>query len=120
MAKSFDDLARRTMSKHDRQRAHERASDIIAKLFLRQIREAVGISQKDLAEMIGVKQPGISKLEKQADMQIATLRRIIEALGGELDITARFPRGTVKIQQFESCSVGHVLPEQQHEHVQLV
>ena len=50
--------------------------------------------------MLGIKQPSLSKLEKQSDMQISTLRRIVNALGGELEVIARFPNGTVKIDQF--------------------
>lgn len=108
------------MSKQARQRAHERANVILAKLFLRQIREAVGISQKDLAATLGIKQPSVSKLEKQTDMQIATLRRIVEALGGELDITARFPRGVVKLQQFERQSTTRSRAGRSEESVQLI
>jgi hypothetical protein len=49
---------------------------------------------------VGIKQPSLSKLEKQSDMQISTLRKIVKALGGELEVLARFPKGTVKLDQF--------------------
>jgi hypothetical protein len=39
-------------------------------------------------------------LEKQSDMQISTLQRIVRALGGELEMIARFPRRSVKLGQF--------------------
>jgi hypothetical protein len=42
-------------------------------------------------------------LIKQSDMQISTLRRIVNALGGELEVVARFPEGTVKIDQFKQA-----------------
>jgi hypothetical protein len=57
-----------------------------------------------VAESLGIKQPSLSKLEGQSDMQISTLRRIVAALGGELDVIARFPKGAVKIDQFDKPS----------------
>jgi hypothetical protein len=43
----------------------------------------------------------ISKLERRADMYISTLRSHIRAMGGELEIVARFPDGEVRISNFE-------------------
>ena len=48
------------------------------------------------------KQPSIAKLEKRTDIYISTLRETIEAMGGTLDIVARFPDGSVKIKNFSS------------------
>jgi hypothetical protein len=42
----------------------------------------------------------LSKLEKQSDMQISTLSKIVKALGGELEVRARFPKVVVNIDQF--------------------
>jgi len=49
---------------------------------------------------MNVKQPAISQLEHVRSMRILTLRSFIEALGGKLEIIARFPEGTVKISNF--------------------
>ena len=49
-----------------------------------------------------MKQPSLSKLEKQTDMQISTLGKIVTALGGELEVLARFPKGTIKIGKFDA------------------
>jgi len=43
----------------------------------------------------------ISRMERRTDMYISTLRSYIEAMGGQLDIIARFPEGAVQINQFE-------------------
>ena len=43
----------------------------------------------------------VSKLERRADMYVSTLQSFVKAMGGELKITARFPEGTVEINQFE-------------------
>jgi transcriptional regulator with XRE-family HTH domain len=77
-----------------------RVFSILGELLLSEIRELAGKSQSQVADVLGIKQPSLSKLEKQSDMQISTLRRIVNALGGELEVIARFPKGTVKIDQF--------------------
>ncbi|WP_220805312.1 hypothetical protein, partial [Aquipseudomonas alcaligenes] len=38
--------------------------------------------------------------EKRTDMYISTLRSHIEAMGGQLEVIARFPDGAVKISNF--------------------
>jgi transcriptional regulator with XRE-family HTH domain len=96
MAKSFDDLVKRTTTKKTRAKASRRVQE----LLLSEVRQLAGKSQQEVAETLGMKQPSLSKLEKQADMQISTLRKIVQALGGELEVLARFPKGTVKIDQF--------------------
>jgi transcriptional regulator with XRE-family HTH domain len=58
------------------------------------------ISQEALAKILGVKQSSISKMERRADMYISSLRSHIKAMGGELDIIARFPDGDLKISGF--------------------
>ena len=52
------------------------------------------------AARLGITQPSLSKLENQEDMQVSTLRRLIQALGGELEIIAHLPRGDIRILQF--------------------
>jgi hypothetical protein len=53
-------------------------------------------------------------LEKQSDMQISTLQKIVKALGGELEVLAKFPKGTVKIDQFDPSHrrPGHHVPQE--------
>jgi Helix-turn-helix domain len=66
------------------------------------IREARQKSQTELAEKLGVGQPAISKIERQTDMFLSTFRGYIVAMGGELEIVARFPdRAPVRITQFK-------------------
>ena len=67
----------------------------MARLRLGDIREAVGKTQVELADELGLGQGSVSKIERAADMYLSTLRRYIEALGGELEVLARFPEGTV-------------------------
>jgi DNA-binding XRE family transcriptional regulator len=70
-------------------------------LLLRRIRNIRRVSQKDLAAKLGVNQATVSKIERQSDMYLSTLRRLIAAMGGALEIRARFPEGVFRITQFE-------------------
>ena len=72
----------------------------LAEMPLNALRNARGLSQKMLAEALHIQQPAIAKLEKRTDMYISTLRSHIEAMGGELEIIARFTDGDVKIANF--------------------
>ena len=71
MAKSFDDLVARTTIPQVRARAKELTRKYLAQMLLSEIRKLAGKSQSDLARILGVKQPGVSKLEQQDDMQIS-------------------------------------------------
>jgi predicted XRE-type DNA-binding protein len=99
MARKFSDL-RAQMSPEARARAESKAQALLAEMPLNELRQARGLSQKMLAEVLHVQQPSIAKLEKRADMYISTLRSHIEAMGGELEVVARFPDGAVKISNF--------------------
>jgi transcriptional regulator with XRE-family HTH domain len=101
MAKSFDELVKRTTTKKTQSRATRRTQELLAELLLSEVRQLTGKSQQQVAQALGIKQPSLSKLEKQSDMQISTLRKIVTALGGELEVLAKFPKGTVKIDQFD-------------------
>ena len=59
--------------------------------LLRALRRERKLTQVELAAIMGVRQASISKLENQHDMRLGTLRRYVEALGGELEIRVTFP-----------------------------
>ena len=100
MAKSFDELVRKTTTPETRRKAEARAQELLADMLLSEIRKLAGLTQADLADALGVKQPNVAKMERQDDMQVSTLNRIVQALGGELEIVAHLPAGTVRITQF--------------------
>lgn len=100
MAKTFDALVKRTTTKATRDKAAARTKELLGELLIGELRQVAGKSQRELAKLLGIKQPSLSKLEHQTDIQISTLQKIVEALGGELDVVARFPKGGVKLHQF--------------------
>ena len=99
MAKKFSEL-REKMSPERRARTDEKVKKTLAEMPLQELRNARGLSQKMLAEALHIQQPAIAKLEKRTDMYISTLRSHIEAMGGNLEVIARFPDGDVKISNF--------------------
>ena len=62
----------------------------IEAMLLSQVRKQLGFTQTHVARNMGVSQSALSQLESQDDLQLSTLRRLVKALGGELDIIARF------------------------------
>ena len=99
MAKKFSELMER-MSPERRARIDEKVKKTLAEMPLNELRNARGLSQKMLAETMHIQQPAIAKLEKRTDMYISTLRSHIQAMGGELEVIARFPDGDVRIANF--------------------
>ncbi|MGH9604608.1 MAG: XRE family transcriptional regulator [Terracidiphilus sp.] len=74
------------------------AGKMLAEMPLEQLRAARQLTQTNLAQVLGVNQSAVSKLEKRTDMYLSTLRSYIEAMGGTLDIQAVFPEGAVRIE----------------------
>ena len=103
MARNFRELEAK-MSPESRARSDTLANEMMAEMLLAELRKFVGLTQEQLALKLGIAQPSLSKLENQDDMQISTLRRLIEALGGELEVIARLPRGEIRVRQFKEAS----------------
>ena len=103
MARNFKELEA-NMRPESLARAKTRAKEMMAEMLLSEIRREVGLTQEELAASLGIKQPSLSRLESQDDMQISTLRRLIVALGGELEIIAHLPGGAIRITQFHDAA----------------
>jgi DNA-binding XRE family transcriptional regulator len=58
---------------------------------LRELRQIAGKAQFDIATALNIKQPSVSKIEKQADMYLSTLRSYVEAVGGKLELIVKLP-----------------------------
>jgi len=99
MAKKFSGL-RAKMSPAAQARAATRAQKMLVEMPLQELRHAKELSQVKLAEALHVNQAAISKLERRTDMYISTLRSYIKAMGGDLEVIAKFPDGQVRISNF--------------------
>lgn len=75
-----------------RKRVEARADELIAEeLTLRDLRKARDLTQERMAEMLGIGQDSVSRLEQRSDLLLSTLRGYVHAMGGSLDLVARFP-----------------------------
>ena len=81
------------LSASERTKIRVRSAQLVAEeLSLRDLRRKIGKSQEAVARRARVGQDAISKLETRGDMRISTLRGFVEAMGGQLDLVARFPK----------------------------
>ena len=70
-------------------------------LYRQALRRALDLTRQQVAAALGINQVAVSKIEGQTDLYVSTLRRFVEAMGGELRIVARFPEGNIEINQFK-------------------
>ena len=105
----FGELRKR-MAPARRARNVKATKRMLAEMTLHELRQAREHSQVGLARTLKVGQPAVAKLERRADMYVSNLRRYIEALGGSLEIIAKFPDATVTITNF--CDLGEGPPKQ--------
>jgi len=102
-ARNFEELQAK-MSPEARARSEAMARAMLANMALDQLRAARELTQEHLAALLGIKQASVSKMERRTDMYIGTLSRFIEAMGGQLEIRACFPDGSVRITQFADAA----------------
>ncbi len=76
---------------------HAEAVQQLLEMNLKAIREMSGKTQAELAELTGMAQSEISRLERREDNLVSTLRKVIESLGGELEIRANFGDKSVRL-----------------------
>jgi len=103
MSKPYS-MLRRKMKPAARKEAAAKTRDLLNAMPLQELRHARHLSQEQLAQTLSVKQAAVSKIEKRTDMYISTLRNFIKAMGGDLEIIAKFPDGSVQINQFEGIA----------------
>lgn len=80
-----------------REKIAQRLAEASKEMPLHRLREARRFTQKQLAEAMQLDQSRVSKIERRADVYVSTLRNFVEAMGGELELVAKFPDGRVKI-----------------------
>ena len=102
--RNFNEL-RAKMTPEQRQGTAIKAAILREAMNLAELRQARQLTQENLSETLQVGQAAVAKMEKRADMYVGSLRRFVEAMGGELEIAARFPEGRVAITNFAEIGV---------------
>ena len=99
-ARSIDDLYE-GFSPEERQEIEQRKRLLIMEYtLLSELRKTRNLTQQQVAELMEVGQSAISKIEGQNDILIRTLERYVKALGGHLEVRAKFPDAEVTLRQF--------------------
>ena len=76
-------------------KAQKAATEILLNIRLAELRERMNLTQGDIAETLGVKQPTVSDMEKPGrDLKLSSLKRYVEASGGKVRIDIELPDGT--------------------------
>lgn len=93
MAKTLQELLA-GRSPESQARIQQLAENLFLESQLYRIREELEISQKELAQTLGIKQPSLSAIENRGhDLKISTMKRYVEAMGGTLRIDVELPTG---------------------------
>ncbi len=75
--------------------ARQKADEILLNIHLAELRERVQLTQSDMANALGIKQPSVAGMEKAGrDIKLSSLKRYVEAAGGRLHIDVELPDGT--------------------------
>lgn len=86
-----------TLSPERQRRIEARVQAALEEMPLHRLREARRLTQKQLAEAMQIDQSRVSKIERRTDVYVSTLRNFVSAMGGELELVAKFPEGRVVI-----------------------
>lgn len=79
---------------------------------LRELRRIAGKAQAEIASALNITQPSVSKIEKQTDMHLSTLRSYVEAIGGELELMVKLPqRPTMQIHHLGGLGSNRIVSE---------
>ncbi len=98
----------KSLSAKRRKKIETRAAALIAEeMTLQELRRARKLTQIRLAKALGISQDGVSRLEKRSDLLLSTLRKSVEAMGGNLSLVAEFPDRKPVIL----CGIANVDPE---------
>ena len=91
MAVNVNDKIRK-LSPAQRKKVEARAAQLITEeMTLRELRKARKLTQVRIAKALGITQDSVSRLEKRSDLLLSTLRKTVEAMGGNLSLVAEFP-----------------------------
>ncbi len=110
MGRSLDEIIAE-LPRDRQERVHARYRELKEDVEgLRELRRIAGKAQVEIATTLRIKQPSVSKIEKQADMYISTLRSYVEAVGGELELVVRLPaRAPIRLHSLGEVTDRDVL-----------
>jgi len=94
----WNDIKRSNRSPEAAERVRRRAEREVLDMNLAELRRELGVTQVQVAEAADMTQGELSRLERRDDHLVSTLRRCVEAMGGELELTAVVGSKRVKLR----------------------
>lgn len=94
----WSDIRRKKLSAKQIEENARWVEQEIVEMNLRALRELTGKTQIEVAKAADMTQPEASRAERREDHLISTLKRYVEALGGELEVFAVFDDKRVKLK----------------------
>ncbi len=109
-----------SLSANRRKKIEARAAELIAEeMSLRDLREALTLTQQRIADTLGIGQDSVSRLEKRSDLLLSTLRSYIEAMGGRLSLIAEFPdREPISLSGLTTMETKPITPRRRRKRMQ--
>ncbi len=110
----------KSLSANRRKKIEARAAELIAEeMSLRDLREALTLTQQRIADILGIGQDSVSRLEKRSDLLLSTLRSYIEAMGGSLSLIAEFPdREPISLSGLTTMETKPITPRRRRKRMQ--
>ena len=93
----WDDIKRKHFSKKQLATIKREVDREILEPQLRELRQMAGVTQTELAAKADMLQAEISRIEQREDHLVSTLRKYVEALGGELEVVAKIGDKSVRL-----------------------
>jgi transcriptional regulator with XRE-family HTH domain len=91
MTKTLNEMMKRLPARR-RRKVEARAKELIAEeMTLRDLRKANDLTQNRMAAILDIGQDSVSRIEQRSDLLLSTLQNYVAAMGGSLEVVARFP-----------------------------
>ncbi|MGH7966133.1 MAG: helix-turn-helix domain-containing protein [Candidatus Binatia bacterium] len=96
--KRWRDIRDKKLTPEQRDRIAREVEQELVEMDLQEVRTLLGKTQVEMAEALNMTQPEVSRLERRHDVRLSTLKRAVEALGGELEVFAAFGDKRVRLR----------------------
>ncbi|MEW6776698.1 MAG: helix-turn-helix domain-containing protein [Bdellovibrionota bacterium] len=93
----WENVKKRFLSPEDIREVDRQVREELLKMDLRELRKALGKTQQEMAKIARMTQSEVSRLERRGDHRLSTLRHVVESLGGELEVIAKFGKKRVRL-----------------------
>lgn len=92
-----------------RRKINRRLHDLVEEvMLLSELRKEMGFTQDELADLLSIRQEGISRIERRPDLLLSTLQNYVAAIGGKLRLVVEFPdRAPVVLQDFDGTQFAY-------------